>query len=117
MPEKEIFKNFYGKVSRQGDGLSGIRELFLRRIRSFAGVHVEPRKTRIFILLFYSGALLSYASSVFSLFQFAKRNFFIPNSTDGMLFVISRPNRQKSQTNNERKGEKYGKWSYSYHRW
>ena len=40
-----------------------------------------------------------------------------PKSTDGMLFVISRPNRQKSQTNNKRKGEKYGNWSYSYHRW
>jgi len=42
-----------------GDGLPGIRELFLRRIRrirSFAGIHIEPRKTRIFILFFYSGA-------------------------------------------------------------
>ena len=43
------------------------------RIRSFAGVHVEPRKTRIFILLFYSGALLSYASSVFSVFSVSVR--------------------------------------------
>ena len=33
----------------------GFRELILRRIRSFADVHVEPWKTRIFILLFYSG--------------------------------------------------------------
>ena len=40
-----------------------------------------------------------------------------PNSTDGMLFVLSWPNRPKGQTNNKRKGEKYGNWSYSYHRW
>ena len=50
------------RQSRQwnwGDGLSGIRELLLRRkrrIRSFAGAHVEPRETRIFILIFYPGA-------------------------------------------------------------
>jgi len=37
--------------------------------------------------------------------------------TDGMLFVLSWPNRPKGQTNNKRKGEKYGNWSYSYHRW
>ncbi len=42
---------------------------------------------------------------------------FFPNSTDGMLFVLSWPNRPKGQTNNKRKGEKYGNWSYSYHRW
>ena len=50
------------EVSRQwnwGDGLSGIRELLLQRIqriRSAAGAHVEPRETRIFILIFYPGA-------------------------------------------------------------
>ena len=58
-------KNITEIVSRQwnwGDGLSGIRELLLQRIqriqriRSAAGAHVEPWKTRIFILIFYPGA-------------------------------------------------------------
>ena len=60
VPEAKSFPEI--SVSRQwnwGDGLSGIRELLLqriKRIRSAAGAHVEPRETRIFILIFYPGA-------------------------------------------------------------
>ena len=73
------------EVSRQwnwGDGLSGIRELLLQRIqriRSAAGAHVEPRETRIFILIFYPGA--APVLRVLRILRFCSRTDLFANPT------------------------------------